>query len=276
MKLSEMRDVLIRHQIQLTKSLGQNFLHDRNQLERIAALAELRPEDHVLEIGPGLGPLTELLLDSGAHLLAIEKDTRLCELLQERFADRPNFKLLNEDALDYLRQNKNKDWSDWKLVSNLPYSVGSPILVELALAPKCPERMVVTLQWEVIQRVQAAEATEHYGQLSLFLQLRYEPKEVFNIPAGSFFPPPEVDSACILLRRRPDELLDPALARVFMRIVKRSFSERRKMMMKLLRHDWVPGKLADAFHHLNIPAQVRAERVSLDQFVALTKILARD
>ena len=275
MKLSEMRDLLGRHQIQLTKSLGQNFLHDRNQVERIAALAELSPADQVLEIGPGLGPLTEVLLESGAHVFAIEKDERLVTLLRDRFQASGNFELLHADALDYLREQKDRDWSAWKLVSNLPYSVGSPMLVELAFAPQCPERLVATLQLEVIQRIQAAADTEHYGQLSLFIQLRYQPGDCFKIPAGSFFPPPDVDSACIQLRRRSDEPLPPELVPVFVKIVKRSFSERRKMMQKLLRHDWTPGLLADAFRHIGIPPQARAETVSLDQFVELTQTLAR-
>src|SRR5690606_36119051 len=152
-----------------------------NQIERIAALAELSPEDSILEIGPGLGPLTEALLDSGAHVLAIEKDERLITLLRDRFASFENFELLHADALDYLREGKDRDWTDWKLVSNLPYSVGSPMLVELALAPQAPERLVATLQLEVVQRIQAEADTEHYGQLSLFLQLRYEPADSFKI-----------------------------------------------------------------------------------------------
>jgi 16S rRNA (adenine1518-N6/adenine1519-N6)-dimethyltransferase len=273
MKLSEMRDLLSQRQIQLTKSLGQNFLHDRNQVERIVALAELSSSDQVLEIGPGLGPLTEALLNSGADVLAIEKDKRLCDVLEERFGALDNFQLIQADALEYFRQNK-EDWSAWKLVSNLPYSVGSAILVELVLSPKCPERLVTTLQLEVVQRIEADADSEHYGQLSLFLQLRYEPKEWFKIPAGSFFPPPDVDSGCILLCRRETELLPFKLVPVFVKIVKRAFSERRKMMMKLLRHDWTPGKLSDLFRQLGIPAEARAETVALEQFVELAKRLA--
>lgn len=276
MKLSEMRDLLGQRQIQLTKSLGQNFLHDQNQVERIAAMASLTPGDRVLEIGPGLGPLTETLLNSGAQVFAIEKDQRLCDVLRERFAERPEFELLNADALEFLRQEKARDWSDWKVVSNLPYSVGSPILVEMALAEKPPERMVITLQHEVVQRIEAEADTEHYGQLSLFIQLRYRPEDRFKIPAGSFFPPPDVDSACVLLVRKEDELLNEALVPVFIKIVKRAFSERRKMMAKLLRHDWTPGKITAAFRHLGIPAEARAETVTLEQFAELTKILSSD
>ena len=273
MKLSEMREILAARGIQLTKSLGQNFLHDANQLARIAALGELASSDSVLEVGPGLGPLTELLLDSGAHVLAIEKDRRLVELLRARFAAKPNFELLHDDALDYLKRTK-RDWTGWKLVANLPYSVASPILVELGLADKPPERLVATLQWEVIQRIVSRARDEHYGLLSLYLQLRYEPVEWFKIPSSCFFPPPEVESATILLRRRKEALLPDELVRVFRRLVKLAFSERRKMMAKLLKQQWPAERIAGALSRLSVSPQARAETVSLEQFVELTKALS--
>src|SRR2546426_3824022 len=140
-----MKQILADGGIQLTKSLGQNFLHDANQLRRIAAAADLKKSDKVLEIGPGLGPLTELLLQQAGEVLAIEKDARLVEFLHRRFAEPcSTLRLLHDDALDYLRRTA-RDWSDWKLVANLPYSVASPILVELCRAARGPERMVATL-----------------------------------------------------------------------------------------------------------------------------------
>ena len=273
MRLSEMREVLNSRGIQLSKSLGQNFLHDANQLAKIAALGDLRPIDNVLEIGPGLGPLTELLLKSGAHILAIEKDRRFIELLRDRFSAFSEFELLQDDALAYLKE-KERNWSDWKLVANLPYSVASPILVELALGTQPPERLVATLQAEVVQRIVSHANEEHYGLLSLFLQLRYEPVEWFKIPPGSFFPSPDVDSATILLRRRPEALLPPEQVRTFQRLVKLAFSERRKMMPKLLKRQWPVERISSALTELGISPQARAQTVSLEQFVALTKRLA--
>jgi 16S rRNA (adenine1518-N6/adenine1519-N6)-dimethyltransferase len=273
MKLSEMRQVLEARGIQLTKSLGQNFLHDSNQLARIVALGELTPADHVLEIGPGLGPLTELLLDSGARVLAIEKDRRLVDFLRERFADRSTFELIHADALDCVKQ-PDRDWSDWKLVANLPYSVASPILVELALAARPPERLVATLQFEVVQRIVSRAGDDSYGLLSLYLQLRYEPVESFKIPSACFFPAPDVDSGTILLRRRREPLLPPDLVPRFRRIVKLAFSERRKMMAKLLKQQFPSDRILDAFARLNISPQARAETVSLHQFVQLTSLLS--
>jgi 16S rRNA (adenine1518-N6/adenine1519-N6)-dimethyltransferase len=270
MKLSEMRQSLTDHGIRLTKSLGQNFLHDANQLRRIVAAAELTPADKVLEIGPGLGPLTEALLASAAHVLAIEKDARLVDLLRKRFAGGKNLELIHDDALEFLKREK-RDWHDWKVVANLPYSVASPIIVELA---QSPISMTVTLQLEVVRRLTAKVATKDYGILTLLVQLNYETAGFFKIPPGSFFPEPEVDSACVTLKRRAGQILPRELHGVFRKIVKRSFSQRRKMMMKLLREDWPAERLGRAFECAKLAHSIRAEQVTLCQFGTLTRALA--
>ena len=265
MKLSEMRELLATRGIHLTKSLGQNFLHDGNHLRRIVKAAELKKTDPILEIGPGLGPLTELLLENAGEVLAIEKDARLVEFLREQFPSvsegrvprvpnsptakdqglaklaPPKFTLLHADALEFLKREP-RDWRDWKLVANLPYSVASPILVELAQSPQRPERMVATLQLEVARRLMAKAGDDDYGVLTLLVQLDYEPREWFKIPAGCFFPAPDVDSACVVLIRRAQPLLPENQHATFVKIVKRAFSQRRKMMLKLLREDWPADK----------------------------------
>jgi 16S rRNA (adenine1518-N6/adenine1519-N6)-dimethyltransferase len=274
LKLTEMREVLDRHGIQLAKSLGQNFLHDGNQLQRIVEAAKLSPADRVLEIGPGLGPLTELLLENAGEVLAIEKDSRLIEFLRGRFASAKNLILLHDDALEFLKCEP-RDWSDWKLVANLPYSVASPILVELAQSPKRPERMVTTLQLEVAQRLMAQADDDDYGVLTLLIQLDFAPQKKFKIPADCFFPTPNVDSMCVVLQRRARPLLAGEQRATFVKIVKRAFSQRRKMMLKLLKQDWAADKLVGAFEELKISPWERAEKLSLEQFVALTKNLSQ-
>jgi 16S rRNA (adenine1518-N6/adenine1519-N6)-dimethyltransferase len=325
MKLTEMRAWLDQRNIQLTKSLGQNFLHDAHQLQRIVATAEVTKADKVLEIGPGLGPLTELLLARADEVLAIEMDLRLVKVLCERFGleatttltpeerageatafgdqMRPdsarrgteelplpgegaevgeaaasnypdNLNLFHDDALAFIKRER-RDWTDWKLVANLPYSVASPILVELALAPQRPKQMTVTLQLEVAQRLMAQADDDDYGVLTLLVQLDYEPRGWFKIPAHCFFPAPNVDSACVNLVRREKPLLADELRLVFVRIVKKAFSQRRKMMLKLLKTEWPLEKLQTAFTELNISPQERAEKLSLEQFVELTKWLTK-
>lgn len=289
MKLSEMREWLDKRDIQLTKSLGQNFLHDAHQLQRIVDSAELTKADKVLEIGPGLGPLTELLIEQAGEVLAIEKDARLVEVLRERFdvgqasrlspsSERPEtgatpvLRLLLDDALEFIRRER-RNWTNWKLVANLPYSVASPILVELALSPQRPKRMTVTLQLEVAQRLMAQADDDDYGVLTLLVQLDYEPRGWFKIPASCFFPAPNVDSACVTLVRREQPLLAEEHRAAFVRIVKRAFSQRRKMMLKLLKAEWPAEKLQTAFANLNISPLERAEKLSLEQFVELTNAL---
>ena len=294
MTLTQIRQLLAERGIQLTKSLGQNFLHDGNQLRRIVDAAELRAGDRVLEIGPGLGPLTELLLAKADTVLAIEMDARLVGVLREKFAAclpgsnsrpsapstsapttpsaperQPVLQLIHDDALGYLRRQP-RDWTDWKLVANLPYSVASTVLVELAQAPQPPERMVVTLQLEVAQRLMAPTDGDDYGILTLLVQLAYEPAGMFRIPPECFFPMPDVVSACVTLRRRAQPLLPPEATRPFSRLVKLAFSQRRKMMMKLLRQSWPRERLEELFKDLNLDPQIRAEKVSLEQFVELT------
>jgi 16S rRNA (adenine1518-N6/adenine1519-N6)-dimethyltransferase len=274
MKLSEIREVLKQREIQLTKSLGQNFLHDGNQLRRIADAAQITPADRILEIGPGLGPLTELLVARAGEVLAIEKDRRLFDFLHEKYAAAKNLSLVHDDALDYLRREP-RDWSDWKLVANLPYSVASPLLVELAQSTGCPRALVATLQLEVARRIVARAGDDDYGILSLLIQLHYEPREHFKISADCFFPAPDVDSACVVLIRREKPLLPPEQHEAFAKLVKLAFSQRRKMMFKLLKSVWPEDKLTRAFAELGLSPQARAEKVNLEQFAELVKKLNR-
>ncbi len=289
MTLSEMKRFLAAHDIHLTKSLGQNFLHDGNQLRRIAAAADLRASDRVLEIGPGLGPLTELLLAEAGQVLAIEKDARLTALLADRFGvaverlpasasrlglpSQPGLRLVLADALEFLREATH-DWSDWKLVSNLPYSVASPILVELARSPAPPALMVATLQLEVAQRLAAAAGRPEYGLLTLLVQLRFEPRGWFRISRTCFHPTPEVDSACLLLERRAKPLLETGCHETFDRLARLGFSQRRKMMLKLLKAAWPLPLLERAFAETGVSTRARAESVSLEQFTQLARLLA--
>lgn len=272
MTLSDIRQRLALHGIRLTRSLGQNFLHDANQVRRILGLAEIQPGDRVLEIGPGLGALTTPLLNAGAEVVAVEKDRRLAAVLRDELGERPQCRLIEADALEWLRAQP-ADWADWKCVSNLPYSVGSPLLVELAQAEHGPERLVVTVQLEVARRLLANPGSKDYGILTLLVRLGYAPDTWFRIPAPCFFPPPAVDSACVRLKRRPVGSIDTECRSTFVQVVKQSFAQRRKMMVNGLRAVWPPELLATAFQAAGIPQHARAEEVSLEQFIELSRRL---
>lgn len=312
-----MRQILSREGVRLTRSLGQNFLHDANQLQRIVAAADLQPGEQVLEIGPGLGALTEWLILEPVNILAIEVDRRLFDLLRTRFPQaliasqgpddsslaspaallgphggaaasdrgegwtldrvesppsRGRLILLLADALEFLRAQP-RDWHEWKLVANLPYSVASPILVELALNPQGPKQMTVTLQWEVVQRLLARPGSADYGVLTLLIQLDYLARDWYKIPAGCFFPAPEVDSACVTLCRREKPLLEEGERTAFVRLVKQGFSQRRKMLRKLLKALHSEAVLDKTFLSLGLASTVRGEELSLEQWVDLTRQL---
>lgn len=272
MNLSAMREVLAAEGVRLTRSLGQNFLHDANQLRRIVAAAELPAGARVLEIGPGLGPLTELLLGAGARVLAIEADARMLRLLARRLGRPAGLELVHGDAFGWLRENP-RDWSGWRVVSNLPYSVGSPLVVELARAPVPPDRLVVTLQREVVDRLRADAGTADYGLLTLLVQAVYAPGAWFKIPAACFFPAPDVESACVTLDRRSPPWVAAAALPAFDRLVKLGFSQRRKMMAKLLRTAWPAAAVEAAFQALRLRPDVRAEDVPPAAFLELNRIL---
>lgn len=267
MNLSEMRAYLKERDIWLTKSLGQNFLHDGNQIERILRLAEATPGDRVLEIGPGLGALTfalvELPLAAG---LIIEKDARLFEALTSGPLGRADgVEWAHDDAMKWLKRNP-RDWSGWKLISNLPYSVGSPILVDLSLARSGPDLMVVTLQREVIQRLRAPCGSEEYGALTALVGLNYRAERWFKAPRACFFPEPDVDSACLALRRRSGEALSAEAQERYRQIVKLAFGQRRKTALKTLSAQWPMARLVAEFERLGIDQKTRPERLEIDVF----------
>jgi 16S rRNA (adenine1518-N6/adenine1519-N6)-dimethyltransferase len=147
------------------------------------------------------------------------------------------------------------------------------MLVELACGARAPKTIVVTLQWEVARRLAACPGGGDYGILTLLVQLDFEACDTFKIPASCFFPEPDVDSACIVLARRKQPLLPETLREDFVRIVKRAFSQRRKMVFKLLKQDWPEEKLKRGFEELKIPLPERAEKLSLEQFAELTRNL---
>lgn len=267
LNLREMRRLLDRQDIRLTKSLGQNFLHDAGLLRKIADAAELTQEDQVLEVGPGLGPLTELLLERAGKVLAMEMDQRLVAVLRERFPEHSGLELLEGDALVHLKRQP-RDWSKCKLVSNLPYSVGSPILAELGSPERetGPMSMVVTLQEEVVQRIIAKPGTKAYGVLTLLLAPRYEATRLFGLPPEAFFPPPDIDSACLRLSRRAEPVIPTALARTYLMIVRLGFSQRRKKFGKLLKAGFPQECIVEAFEKLGLEENIRAEALPLETF----------
>lgn len=274
LKLSEIRKILADSGLMLTKSLGQNFLHDGNQLARIVSLASINPGDRVLEVGPGMGALTGPLLDAGAHVTSIEKDQRLVDFLKNhRLQNHPRFELIHDDALDLIKRH-DRDWTGFKFVSNLPYSVGSPIIVELALSAAPPDILVISLQLEVIERIFAGAGKKEYGLLSILMQLTYEPVEYFKLPSGCFFPPPDVTSACGLLVRRPERPVKDRDELLKVRdLVKKAFQQRRKTLANSLKPQYTTEQVVAALDSVGHPPLQRPDKLSPDEFVQFFRLL---
>lgn len=269
---SEVRRLLAELDFKPSRALGQNFLVDGNILREMLRLARVDKDDVVIEVGPGLGTLTEAMLAAGARVVAIEKDRRLAAFLRERLGGEQRFTLVEGDALEADLPARLAGAT--KFVSNLPYSVGSRILVELAQLQPPPKYAMVTVQKEVADRLAAKPRTPDYGVLSVLVQARYDVVVDKVVKPACFLPPPQVKSALVELFRLTEPRLDPASAAAFRRIVKGSFEHRRKQMatifQKHLRLE--PGRLAQA----GIGAADRPERVTVDGWCELARLCRDD
>ncbi len=266
MKLSEIQLALEKCETVPTRSLGQNFLHDQNLARWIVGSLQIQPGDHVIEIGPGLGALTENLAAHDIRLTLIEKDGRLIRHLEEKFRN-SRTEIVHSDALDYdLRQAWGK--GPVKIIGNLPYYVSTPLIAKFTSALSPASRLVLTLQLELAQRLNATPRTKEYGAMTVCVNRRWKASQLRKLPASVFFPAPKVDSAVIALDRRPANEVRPLDESLFDSLVRRGFSERRKQLRNLvpeLKPDW-----STIVAELDVPETVRAEELSLAQWETLT------
>ena len=233
-KPSDVRALLAAMDFHPSRVLGQNFLIDANILNILLDAAALAPTDAVLEVGPGLGVLTEGLIERAGRVVAVEKDSRLFEWLQNNYTASPKITLIHSDILDVelaplLAGGVNK------CVANLPYAVASRFLVELMGAERAPERIVVTVQLEVAERLAAAPSTHDYGLISVLAQLDYNVSIHKRISPSCFWPQPEVTSAILLMVRREQPLVAVGNRAALLQLLKLCFSKRRKQLGATLR-----------------------------------------
>ena len=270
MKLSDIRATLREISISPAKTLGQNFLHDQNLARWIVNQAQITFKDYVVEIGPGLGALTEFILEKGARVLAIEKDARLANFLRARFGHE-RLEVLNIDALKFDPRSLLAH-RQVKLLGNLPYNISSALVLKFLEQPSPISLRLLMLQKEMAMRLSASPSTHDYGALTLRVQLHHRVKYLRTVPATVFFPQPDVDSAVVrILPRDPLEL--PARDdELLVRLIRTGFSQRRKQLRKLLQThvpDW-----DRAASHLNINPKARAEELSLLRWIDLANFIA--
>ena len=247
------------------KSLGQNFLHDQQVIERIVTAISPQPDDIIIEIGPGRGALTEHLLDSACNLHVIEYDFALVEYWQQQAQQRKN---LTVHQANVLKVDFNTLVPDQpiKVVGNLPYNISSQILINLLTANKLKDA-VVMLQLEMVDRIVASPNNKTYGRLSVMLQQRFFCDKLFKVANGAFQPAPKVDSAILRLTPRPleSQLEDPEK---FAQVVKAAFAQRRKT----LRNNLKKMITAEQIQEVNIDPNLRAENLSVEDFIKLATI----
>lgn len=275
--------VLERHGFTFKKSFGQNFLTDTNILQKIVDTAEIDKNVNVIEIGPGIGALTEFLAENAAEVMAFEIDERLVPILEDTLRDHDNIKVINEDVLKADLQTRVKEFKNpnlpIKVVANLPYYITTPILMHL-IESKIPfAEFVVMMQKEVADRISAEPNTKAYGSLSIAVQYYMTAKVAFVVPRTVFVPAPNVDSAILKMTRREQPLVEVKNEDFFFRVSKISFVHRRKTLWNNLtshfgKSEEVKTKLEQALGNANIKPSIRGEALSIPDFARLSDALS--
>lgn len=275
--------VLERHGFTFKKSFGQNFLTDTNILQKIVDTAEIDKNINVIEIGPGIGALTEFLAENAAEVVAFEIDERLVPILEDTLRDHDNIKVINEDVLKADLQTRVKEFKNpnlpIKVVANLPYYITTPILMHL-IESKIPfAEFVVMMQKEVADRISAEPNTKAYGSLSIAVQYYMTAKVAFVVPRTVFVPAPNVDSAILKMTRREQPLVEVKDEDFFFRVSKISFVHRRKTLWNNLtshfgKSEEVKAKLEQALENANIKPSIRGEALSIPDFARLSDALS--
>lgn len=277
------REILARHGLQLKKSLGQNFLTNRHVLDRIVEAAHLTSTSGVIEIGPGIGALTEPLIAKAGKVVAVELDQRLLPVLKELFAHQVNFEVVHGDArkVDFQQiiNNKLSGCTDVQVIANLPYYITSPILTRLLSARYPLDQIIVMIQKEVADRLLAEPSSKAYGSLTLFVRYFATVELVFKVPRHVFVPQPNVDSAVIRLTPHQQPLVKVPNEDVFFKLIRAAFHKRRKTLLNALSDQPAFGldkrQWHDLLQNIGLDDQRRGETLTLKEFAQIAIALSR-
>ena len=253
------------------KNLGQHFLNDRRILQRIVDALDLTGAETVLEIGPGRGSLTELLVPQAKRLVLIEYDRALAARLRAKYADTPSVAVIEADVLT-VNLGEATGGGDYRLVGNVPYYITTPILFHALERPR-PERAVYLVQREVADRIAAPPGSGDYGALSVNVQALAVPRILFRVAPGSFQPPPKVESAVVRIDPRPDAVVEESEEAAFQRFVIDAFGMRRKQLRRIIRSIWQlsPDVVDALLLRCGIDPVARPETLSPQQFAQLLR-----
>lgn len=273
-------EIIQKYEFMFQKKFGQNFLIDTHVLEKIISAAGITKDDCVLEIGPGIGTMTQYLAENAGHVVAVEIDRNLIPILKETLADYDNVTVINEDILRVDIKALAEEYNGGKpikVVANLPYYITTPIIMGLFESGVPIDNITVMVQREVADRMKEGPGSKDYGALSLAVQYYAEPEIVANVPPNCFIPRPNVGSAVIRLTRHkemPVEVKDPAL---MFKIIRASFNQRRKTLQNGLGNapelPYTKEQIAAAIAEMGLTPTIRGEALSLAQFAQLSDIL---
>ena len=272
--------VLNRYGFNFQKKFGQNFLIDENVVEKIVREAGVTKDDFVMEIGPGIGTMTQILCENAREVVAVEIDKKLIPILTEdTLSYYDNVTVINEDILKLdirkLAEEKN-DGRLIKVVANLPYYITTPIIMGLFESHVPLDSITIMVQKEVADRMQCGPGTKDYGALSLAVQFYAKPKVVLNVPASCFMPRPNVDSAVIRLERFKTPPVDVCDEHLMFKIIRASFNQRRKTMLNSVGNAGIgitKEVLSTALEKMGLPLTIRGEALTLEQFANLSNLL---
>lgn len=273
-------EILQKYQFQFSKKFGQNFLIDPHVLEKIVRAADISKDDFVLEIGPGIGTLTQYLAEAAREVTAVEIDRTLLPILEDTLSAYDNVAVINEDILkvdlNKLAEEKNGG-RPIKIVANLPYYITTPIIMSLFEKHVPISSVTVMVQKEVAERMQAGPGSKDYGALSLAVQYYADPYIVANVPPNCFMPRPNVGSAVIRLQTHVDPPVKVKNEKLMFGIIRASFNQRRKTLQNSVSHD--PGLgiskevIAENLEKMGLSATIRGEALSLQQFAEFADLV---
>lgn len=274
--------VLQKYQFNFQKKFGQNFLIDTRVLEKIMDAAEAGPEDCILEIGPGIGTMTQMLAERARKVIAVEIDNNLIPILQDTLQAYNNVKIIHNDILKLdLKQlvREENDGRPIKVVANLPYYITTPIIMGLFEADVPLESITVMVQKEVADRMKSGPGSKDYGALSLAVQYYSRPELAANVPPNCFIPRPNVGSAVICLHRHSEPPVEVHDEKLMFRLIRASFNQRRKTMQNSLNNSpelsFNKEQITAALEAVGLKSNIRGEALTLKQFAALSNAFER-
>ena len=274
-------EIIQKYDFVFQKKFGQNFLIDPHVLDKIVRAADIGKEDCVLEIGPGIGTMTQCLADQARHVVAVEIDRNLIPILEETLKDYDNVTVINDDILKVDVNGLAAEYNlsrPLKVVANLPYYITTPIIMGLFESGVPVDNITVMVQKEVADRMQAGPGTKDYGALSLAVQYYARPYVAANVPPNCFIPRPRVGSAVIRLTRHPEPPVRTRDPKLMFCLIRASFNQRRKTLQNSLNNspdiDCPKEMIAAAIESLGLPSAVRGEALTLEQFAGLADRLS--